>query len=520
MRRTTILLGCVLVLVSFPQLALLASASDTQSIVIGAFPVGSERQIGRPYGVSLHWQYSENLENIDAPETTSFAACEFGWARTCNFIWATMEPNQNDFSPLTDPLHYSNRFLAAMSAVDSRALPLIDGPPGWLGDGSTFYISPEHVPLLCNYVNRTVTRYQNNMSKWELFNEPNNGWGNGLGTWDEFLAVLIATAETIKRVNSSLDVIVGGLGGTRELEFLEYLVANLTATSTSVPGFDTARDLFSGIAFHPYSSPPEELAKKLSEYDAILSRYQWTIEDGARHWITEIGSETDSPRDGAGGFLVEPQREYAAMMAKQMAIATSWGVEGFNIWTYRDFEPPGSYAPEFGHCGIVFSDASWKCVTYAINWTNHFVGNSHTSLMPVVFPQPLTGIVARDAILVGGKERWAIVVWNPAHQGMVNARIDFGTGVSRAVSHDYASDGTTVLAVQGGATGLDIQVGYEPVLLVIDCAPGGSCVLGVTADVLGGVFTGLLVASAILLVGIVSLSARKKPTPLVHPSSG
>jgi hypothetical protein len=504
-RRTIVLLGSVLVLVSFPQIALLVSASDTEPMAIGAFPISSERLIGRPYGVSLHWSNIENLENIDAPETTSFAACEFGWARTCNFVWSTMEPNPNDFSPLTDPLHYSNRFLSAMSAVGSRALPLIDGPPGWLGDGSPFYISPEHVPLLCNYVNRTVTRYQNNMSKWELFNEPNNGWGNGLGTWDEFLAVLIATAETIKRVNSSLDVIVGGLGGTRELEFLDYLVANLTATSTSVPGFDTARDLFSGIAFHPYSSPPEELAKKLSEYDEVLSRYQWTIEDGARHWITEIGSETDSPRDGAGGFLVDPQREYAAMMAKQIAIATSWGVEGFNIWTYRDFEPPGSYVNEFGHCGIVYSDASWKGVTHACNWTNHFVGNGHTSLMPVVFPHPLTGIVVKDAVLVGGKERWVVVVWNPVHQGLVTTRIHLGTGISRAVVHDYASPATNVLEVPVGATGFDVQAGYEPTLLVVDCDVGGTCAVSVTGDILGGILVGLLVVAVVLAIGTFAL---------------
>ncbi len=511
MRRTTILLGCLLVTAILPQLVPLAAG--TQAVVIGAFPVASARPIGQPYGVSLHWPTSENLENIDAPETTSFAACEFGWARTCNFIWSIMEPTAGNFSPLTDPLHYSNRFLAAVSSVGSRVLPLIDGPPGWLGDDSTFYISPGHIPLLCDYVNKTVMRYQNNMSKWELFNEPNNGWGNGLGTWDEFLAVLIATAETIKRVNSSLDVIFGGLGGTRELEFLDYIVANLTGTPSSVPGFDMARDLFSGIAFHPYSSPPEELAKKLSEYDEILSRYHWTIKDGARHWITEIGSETDSPRDGAGGFLVDPQREFAAMMAKQMAIATSWGVEGFNIWTYRDFEPPGSYVDEFGHCGIVYSDASWKGATYAINWTNHYVGNGHSDLMPVAFPQPLTGIVARDEDLVDGTERWVIVVWNPAHQGMVSARIDFGTGISRAVAHDYASNGTTELAVHAGATGMDIQVGYEPELLVIDCVPGGSCVLSVQADVLGGIFVGLLVASAILLVGLFYLSARRMRAP-------
>ncbi|MEX2753928.1 MAG: hypothetical protein Q6365_000950 [Candidatus Sigynarchaeota archaeon] len=516
MRRAAILFGCTLAIVVVSQLALLAPAAGTRASVIGAFPVAAERPIGRPYGVSLHWPTSENLENIDAPETTSFARCEFGWARTCNFIWSIMEPSPGDFSPMTNPAHYSNRFLAAVSSVGARVLPLIDGPPAWLGDGPSSYISPGHVALLCNYVNETVTRYQNDMSKWELFNEPNNGWGKEYGTWDEFLAVLIATAETIKRVNRSLDVIVGGLGGTRELEFLDYIMANLTATPTSVPGYDTARQLFSGIAFHPYSSPAEELAKKLADYDAILSKYRWTIKDGARHWITEIGGETDSPRDGAGGFLLDPQREYAALMAKQMAIATSWGVEGFNIWTYRDFEPPGSYAAEFGHCGILYNDASWKGATHAINWTNHFIGNGHSNLLPVAFPGPLTGIVAKDSEHVGGKERWAIVAWNAAHQGLVSARFEFGTGVSRAVVHDYASNGSAALAVQAGATGIDIQIGHEPVLLVVDCTPGGNCVVLVQADVLGGVLVGLVAASVALLTSLVHVS---RPTARVHRAS-
>ncbi len=356
------------------------------------FTVSSPRPIGRPFGASLH--FPGELENDAAPETTSFAACEFGWTRTCNFYWSSMEPDAGNFSAINDPTRYHNLFLANMDAINTRVLPLIDGPPGWLNESAPWYISQEHRPLLRRYVNRTVTAFQDVMPVWELFNEPNNLWGNAMGTWEEYFSILIDAAETIKRVNDSLDVIVGGLGGYKELEFLDRLVENLTSTPTSVPGFDVARDLFSGIAFHPYSSPPEHLAVKLLEYDTILAKYNWTSKDGARHWITEIGSETDSPKDGAGGFIIDPQREFATMLAKQMAIAVSWQVDGFNIWEYRDWDPPGVFTRDFPHAGIVYNDASWKCATYACNWTNHYIGNGHMNLMPVSFPYPTTGIVA------------------------------------------------------------------------------------------------------------------------------
>nr|MDO8112292.1 hypothetical protein [Candidatus Sigynarchaeota archaeon] len=212
-----------------------------------------------------------------------------------------------------------------------------------------------------------------------------------------------------------------------------------------------------------------------------------------------IGGETDSPRDGAGGFLIDPQREFGAMMIKQMAIATSWDVDGFNIWTYRDFEPPGVYS-EFSHCGIVYYNASWKGVTYACNWSNNFLGNGYMKLMPVSFPQPITGIVAKDSRLVDGKDRWVIVAWNPQHQAYIDARVELGTAVRGGRIYDYASDTSTPLAL-ANETGVDIQVGYEPVLLVIDCDTGSSCTLLALSDPAGTFFIVLLCAAIALVVG-------------------
>ncbi|HME53668.1 MAG TPA: hypothetical protein VKM55_15685 [Candidatus Lokiarchaeia archaeon] len=489
---------------SSSDITLVAPAGCTFSVV-------NQRPIGRPYSASLH--FPGELENDAAPGNTSFARCSFGWTRTCNFLWSTMEPKMGDFSPIYDNSDYSNRFLGEMESINTSVLPLIDGPPAWLNDSSSFYITPQQIPLLCQYVNKTVTHFQNRMKVWELFNEPNNGWGNTEGTWDEFFAVLIAAAKTIKLVNTSLEVLVGGLGGYRELDFLDSLMSNLTRTKINVPGYQTAKDLFIGIAFHPYTNPPEDLAVKLMQYDQILAKYNWTNADGARHWITEIGGETDNPRDGAGGFVVDPEREFAAMLIKQMAIATSWDVDGFNIWTYRDFEPPGQYTMEFSHNGIVYYNASWKMATYACNWTNRFLGNGHMTLMPVSFPQPLAGIVAKDSRLVNGKERWVIVAWNPQHQGNVDVHVDFKSIVSDARSYDYTSDASTNL-LPSNDTGLDTQLSYEPVLLVVDCDVGGSCSIVIHDDPVGTIFNLLLLASAALIAGniicIVVMKLKKK----------
>lgn len=500
----------VLAILALAALALLVPlagpGNDISSITgmpgasgIATFPVDAARPVGRPFGASLH--FPGELENDIAPETTSFAACGFGWTRTCNFRWDFMERTPGNFSAIHDPTAYHNVFLQNMKAINTRVLPLIDGSPAWLNEVSPYYISQGNRPLLRRYVNETVTAFQQDIQAWELFNEPNNEWGRHAGTWDEFFTILIDAAETIKRVNATLDVLVGGLGGYRELEFLDALLHHLTTTPTTVPGFAVARDLFTGIAFHPYTSPPENLAVKLMEYDAILARYTWTARDGARHWITEIGSETDHPRDGAGGFLVDPQREFATMIAKQMAIAITWPVDGFNIWEYRDWDPPGAFTRDFPHAGIVYQDASWKGATHACHWFNTQVGNGHMSVMPVRFPFSLAGVATRRGDLVDGLERWAVVAWNHRHHGALLARVEAGRAVHAVTIHDHASAETTPVPVVAGANGFDVLAGHDPVLLVIDCEPGAMLSITVVADVAGGLAIALL-AAAIALVAV------------------
>jgi hypothetical protein len=305
-----------------------------------------------------------------------------------------------------------------------------------------------------------------------------------------------------------LEILVGGLGGTQELAYLEYMLNNLTRTPSSVPGFATAKDLFIGIAFHPYSNPAENLAFKLAQYDEILLRYNWTNVQGARHWITEIGGDTESPKEGTGGFLADRQRKFASLLMKQMVMASAWGAEGFNIWTYRDFEPPGSYMNEYAHTGIVFTDGSWKPVTYACNWSNTYLGNGQMNLMPVIFPRPITGIVAQQTVLIEGAERWVVVLWNPQHQGSVQIRIEMSKSIRQATQFDYGSDHQQQVA--GAGQQVKLNVGYDPVLVVIDSDPGAEVGVFVEIDFLGTLL-GIVLITAGGLMGlsiIHSLRAR------------
>jgi hypothetical protein len=480
------LLLCFTILIL--NLGFIPVSNSSGNLQLGArtFPVSEKRPIGRPFGASLH--FPGELENDSTPTSTAFAAANFGWTRTCNFLWCFMEPQKDNFAPITDKNAYNNLFLANMKKIGTKVLPLIEGPPGWLNESTNWYISLKNRPLFYRYVNATVSNYQNEMQIWELFNEPNNIWGKGLGTWEEFFELLIGTAETIKKVNSSLEILVGGLGGTQELEYLDRLLANLTNTPSTVPGFSTAKDLFMGIAFHPYSNPAENLMVKLTEYDEVLERYNWTNQMGARHWITEIGGETESAKEGLGGFLDNSQRDFAALLIKQMAIATSWKVDGFNIWTYRDFEAPGSYTNEYAHCGVVFANGSWKPATYACNWSNQFLGNGHTELIPTNIPSPITGIVALDTILTNGREQWTLVLWNPQHEGLINLEIELKTPIVHEWQYDYGSNLRNDIIgedISTTETNFRVSVGYEPVLLVIECESGANCSITLLNDSFG-----------------------------------
>jgi len=362
--------------------------------------------------------------------------------------------------------------------------------------------------LFFNYVNQTVSHYQNDVSIWEIINEPNNEWGKHKGTWDEYLQILIGSAETIKKINASIDVLVGGLGGTRELEFLDYIVKNLTNTPSNVPGFATARDLFIGIAFHPYSEPAENLVVKLQEYDEVLKKYNWTIADGARHWITEIGGSTESEKEQLNPLITDYQHDFASLVTKQVAIALSWGVEGFNIWTYRDFEDPGKYTQDYAHCGVVFENGSWKPVVHGLNWSNRFVANGYTQLMPIDLPNPITGIAVRDTRLFNGKQRWAFILWNSQSQISVDARLEFNKSIISAQRYDFQSSQIQNLDLYGRNRAVKLSVDHEPFLLLIDVEVGGSPQFEVIVDAFG-VFLLLSFISSIAL-GIIIVRKQKR----------
>ncbi|MBN2153459.1 MAG: hypothetical protein JW839_18535, partial [Candidatus Lokiarchaeota archaeon] len=449
------------------SMAMLQSFSAITSEASGStFIVPRQVPIGSPFGV-CHGE----LENNTVIAQSAIARTGMSWNRK-DFPWSYFQPTPGDnFTRLTDPNDYYQQFIENMTSLNIAFLPILDYGVAWL-DPNGWYIPPANISRWQQFVHAAVTEYQGRMQLWEVWNEPNNQYGKSKGTWEDFFLVLITAARTIKLVNDSLDVLVGGLGGTDEFEFLDALMRNLTATPANVPGYATAKDLFVGIAFHPYNGVPEDLALSLSRYDEILSRYNWTTRQGARHWITEIGGETDDPEDGMGGFLVDPQRELATMVIKQATIATTWRVDGLIWYEYRDDSPPGAFTSDFGHMGIIYNDGTWKPAAHAWNWTNNFLGNGHVDMMPVPIPATITGIVAKDQLLHGGLERWVIVAWNPRHPGRVQASIQFTTSVSTAALHDLASASFDPVPVTASAVPIDI--GHEPILLVVECAPGSS----------------------------------------------
>ena len=444
------------------------------------FSVSSPIPLPRAIGASLHFQ--GELENDFEPESTGFGKGNFGWTRTCNFIWIFMEPEQGNFSVIDDPNAYPNVFIQNMKKIDTKILALLDTVPYWLNESTTWYVAPENRNLFFNYVNQTVSNYQNDVAIWEIINEPNNVWGKFKGTWDEYLAVLIGSAETIKRINASIDILVGGLGGTRELEFLDYIMKNLTSTPSNVPGFATAKDLFIGIAFHPYLEPAENLVVKLKEYDEVLKKYNWTTRDGARHWITEIGGSTESEKEQLNPLIVDYQREFASLVMKQVAIALSWRVEGFNIWTYRDFEDPGKYNQIYAHCGVVFANGSWKPVMHGLNWSNRYLANGFTELVPFEATHPITGIAVKDTRIINGTQRWAFVLWNSQSKMPVQVRLSFTKSVSFAQRSDFQSANTWNLDRYAGNRSLKLSIDYEPILIVVDTAIGAIPQLEIVSD--------------------------------------
>ncbi len=179
---------------------------------------------------------------------SGWAKCEkekgkynFAWLDSCVYSLAEMKVNPWVCLCYGNPVYGSDIKLGAKIFTDEKTMN------AWL-----------------KYVETTVARYKDVVKEWEVWNEPNGG-----NNYPEYAALLIKTAETIKKVQPDGKVMGFSLAGI-PLNFAEGVFKILKENNKL--------DLVDILTYHPYTNNPDDSYADVEKLEALKNTYNPKIQ--------------------------------------------------------------------------------------------------------------------------------------------------------------------------------------------------------------------------------------------------
>ena len=304
--------------------------------ILSVFCVSSLSQTcPSPYGINAHVPDSAVLQLIQE--------AGIKWIRM-DFDWSEIETSEG---------HYNWSVLEnRVDEARARGLCIlanIHGTPSWASTGGETNDPPSDKVYWTNFIKEVVTRFQNKIKYWAMWNEANleEFWK---GTVDDYMnLILIPGAETAKTFDPSCKIVGPDLAHlhSRNSKW------NIWMRQIFRKGGNEHLDV---ISHHIYdSSGPSGIFNKLEKDQAPLipSVFKVLEEEGVDNkpfWITETGWNTrDVSEDTQSDYYLEflQNLEYKPSINK--------------IFFYQIIDDAGQDAPQFG---IVASNYTPKKAYY------------------------------------------------------------------------------------------------------------------------------------------------------------
>jgi hypothetical protein len=252
-----------------------------------------------PFGVaSLSSLISgTNLQQyqIDAYATRNVKAT---WTRMY-IPWNELEPSKNSFN--WTQFDYA---VYAAAMVGLKILCNIIGPaPVWAqapgGDPNATGAPPADPANFGRIAGIIANRYKQQISSWEIWNEPNIPKYFAPPDATRYSALLTSAYSSIKAVQPNSTVVSGGLSSSSEgIESVAFLKQMYDAG---------AGNSFDAVGLHPYTYPYAITADPQGRNNAVPNAYTLMISKGQaakKIWITEYGQATGT----ATGSTTEAQQ--------------------------------------------------------------------------------------------------------------------------------------------------------------------------------------------------------------------
>jgi polysaccharide biosynthesis protein PslG len=215
-----------------------------------------------------------------------------------------------------------DRVMTAAQSRDMQVLGIVDNPPAWAEQDIPQIPCTVQPPFneseYATFVGELAARYPSSvLSAIEIENSPNI-----VGVWKHpdpcaYAQLLKQAYPAIKHANSAIEVLNGGVGGTKT-------DATHIAGDTFIAGLYKygAKGSFDAVSFHPYSYPcfPSKACSLVRTWDRVPAVYQTMVANGdgtKQIWATEFGSPTNGkPGDGhvseqdQAGIMVDAMKQW------------------------------------------------------------------------------------------------------------------------------------------------------------------------------------------------------------------
>lgn len=180
------------------------------------------------------------------------------------------------------------------------------------------------------YVEMIVTRYQNDVEIWEVWNEPDSPDYLQPNSPENYAPFLAATAAKIKSINPQAKVMNGGLASP-----------NLAFAAKILELAPNALDAFAVHYYYADEYLTDGNLNRLENGAKNLRRLIDQKKPGLPIWVTEMGASTGTP-----GLSEKKQTDYLKA-ATELLIRKGY-VGRILLYTFRNFDYNTSYENNFG----------------------------------------------------------------------------------------------------------------------------------------------------------------------------
>jgi len=327
------------------------------SLIISCASVSTSHSAKKdnPFGVLVFLPWNDDWNHNMYPPQKALRAMDL--IQEAGIGWVRMDFSRTKIQPEGEGEYDFADFDFLVKELDARGIRILGilgySPPWAASDGTSWNSPPKDIESFKRYVFEVVSRYQKEITHWEIWNEPNlsNYWQpqDDLAGYSQLLE---ASYHAAKKANPGCKILNGGLA-INSIEDYEHFYAK---------GLNRFFDIFNVHLFVGATGIADIDQQILNNADIIRVVMARHHDESKPLWITEIGFHgvPDAIRATDPKLKYKPgERQQAGLLTKTFKAPLESGKVDKIFWAFLQ-DTDGHFPDGADYLGLIRSDFSIK----------------------------------------------------------------------------------------------------------------------------------------------------------------